>query len=55
MKVRVHWEVSDVVSIDYSTTTRAVWFILLEHEGLRPEGESNIKPYCPQGCGITYL
>ena len=27
----------------YSTTTRAVWFILLEHEGHRPEGESNIN------------
>ena len=30
-------------SIGYSTTTRAVWFILLEHEGRRPEGESNIN------------
>ena len=31
------------VCIGYSTTTRAVWFILLEHEGRRPEGESNIN------------
>ena len=33
---------SMTISIGYSTTTRAVWVILLEHEGRRPEGESNI-------------
>ena len=31
------------IRIGYSTTTRAVWVILLEHEGRRPEGESNIN------------
>ena len=39
----VHGEYFVHISIGYSTTTRAVWFILLEHEGRRPEGagESN--------------
>ena len=35
-------EASTWACIGYSTATRAVWVILLEHEGRRPEGESNI-------------